>query len=186
MKVEIDVPDRKRAEWVDGVLPLVDETPKDIDEKIKSFEDAYEWCRENEKSTFAYEYDVITHQREKVAPTLSTDIIAYLKLRIIVAALNEGWEPKFEKGEWRWYPWFNLHTKDEYDLLCDEEKSRVVLRSGGGSSAHGGLAYAYADYACSVSYANFGARLAFRNERLTEYAGTQFAALYADLCFKPE
>ena len=186
MKVEIDVPDGKRAEWVDGVLTLVDETPKDIAEKIKSFEDAYEWCRENDKSTLTYEYDVITHQREKVAPALSADIIAYLKLRIIVAALNEGWEPKFEKGEWRWYPWFNLHTKDEYDLLCDEEKSRVVLRSGDNSFADSGLAYANADNACSFSSTSCGARLAFRNERLTEYAGTQFAALYADLCFKPE
>ncbi len=41
-------------------------------------------------------------------------------------------------------------------------RSRVVLRSGSGSVAFGGLAYSYANYACSCSLTGFGARLAFR------------------------
>ena len=41
-------------------------------------------------------------------------------------------------------------------------RSRVVLRSGSYSNAYGGLAYAFANHACSNSHAYYGARLAFR------------------------
>ena len=39
-KIEIEIPEGKKAEWVDGVLTLVDEKPKDITERIKTFDDA--------------------------------------------------------------------------------------------------------------------------------------------------
>ena len=43
MEIRIDVPAGKKAEWVNGVLTLVDETPKDnrpVTERVKTFEDA--------------------------------------------------------------------------------------------------------------------------------------------------
>lgn len=60
------------------------------------------------------------------------DIIAYLKLRVIVAALNDGWKPQFVPGELRWYPWYELISKDEYDAMSEDEKQerRCVGRSG--------------------------------------------------------
>lgn len=39
-KVEIEIPVGKKIEWVNGVLTLVDEKPKDVTERIKTFEDA--------------------------------------------------------------------------------------------------------------------------------------------------
>lgn len=116
------------------------------------------------------------------------DIIAYLKLRVIVAALNDGWKPQFVPGELRWYPWYELISKDEYDAMSEDEKQerRCVGRSYVSASAYGGLVYSYAYYASSTSFADVGSRLAFKSEALAEYAGKQFAELFADFCFIPK
>lgn len=116
------------------------------------------------------------------------DIIAYLKLRVIVAALNDGWKPQFVPGEQRWYPWYELISKDDYEAMSEDEKQecRCVGRSLSDASAYGGLVYSYAYYASSYSYAGSGSRLAFKSEALAEYAGKQFAELFANFCFIPK
>lgn len=116
------------------------------------------------------------------------DIIAYLKLRVIVAALNDGWKPQFVPGELRWYPWYELISKDEYDAMSEDEKQerRCVGRSGSNAYAGGGLVCSFASYASSFSIAVHGSRLAFKSEALAEYAGKQFAELFADFCFIPK
>lgn len=116
------------------------------------------------------------------------DIIAYLKLRVIVAALNDGWKPQFVPGERRWYPWYELISKDEYDAMSEDEKQerRCVGRSNVNAYANGGLVCSYAVYASSSSLAYVGSRLAFKTEALAEYAGKQFAELFADFCFIPK
>ena len=139
-EITIPVPDGKRAEWINGVLTLVDEQKVDnrpVTERIKTFDDA---C-----NALGDEHPLVTQYRLTAAAykgdPMTEDFIAYLKLRIIVAALNEGWEPKFEKGEYRYFPWFYLYTKEQYDELDDEEKGRCVLRSGGSTSAYYGFVY---------------------------------------------
>ena len=116
---------------------------------------------------------------------MTEDFIAYLKLRIIVAALNEGWEPKFEKGECRFFPWFYFYTKEEYDKLDDEEKGRCVLRSGGSMFSSNGFVGCYAYIDDSFSSCSFGSRLAFRTRELAAYACRQFAEEWADFMFNP-
>lgn len=113
------------------------------------------------------------------------DVVAYLKLRIICAALNEGWKPTFDKDEWRYYPWFYLYTQKEYEELDEDEKEecRVVGRSNGNASAGGGLVYASAFYASSTSSTNCGSRLAFKTRELGEYCGKQFIDIWADFLF---
>ena len=121
-------------------------------------------------------------ERVKTYHDAGKDVVAYLQLRIIVAALNEGWEPKFERGEYRWAPWYRLYTKAEMENELDEEERRscrVVGRSGNNASASGGLAYADANVASSSSGAVSGSRLAFKSEELAEYAGKQFIDIYA-------
>lgn len=183
-KVEIEIPVGKVAKWVDGVLTLVDEKPQDVTERIKTFEDALnelEVRAANGDNTAKMLYDDWHN-----VTTDSDDLIAYLQLRIITAALNEGWEPQFTKGERRWYFWYDLITKEQYDKLSDKDKSRVVGRGGGSASAYSGLVCSYASGASSFSVTSLGSRLAFKSEKLAAYAGRQFAEIYADFCFKPK
>lgn len=115
---------------------------------------------------------------------LDADIVAYLKLRIIAAALNEGWEPKFTKDEWRYYPYFYFITKEEYEQLSDEEKGRCVGRSFSDANAVGGLVYAGSSLGSAYSYTHYGVRLAFKTRELAEYAGKQFIDIWANFVFK--
>ena len=111
-KLEIEIPEGKTAVWRNGVLTLIDEPDKDVRERIKTFEDA---CREIGIDSEAW-------NRDKISLGLEPDVLAFLKLRIIVKALNEGWEPQFTEDECRYYPWFVLYTGEEYNRLDEEEK----------------------------------------------------------------
>ncbi len=189
-EITIPVPEGKKPIWDEnGMLKLVDETPEqqhedklfdtsiDIKERVKTFDDACrlvhgktekEWEEENETDKF------------------DPDILAYLKLRIIAKALNEGWEPKFTTDEYRWFPWFVLYTQSEIDKMSEEKRRRVVLRGFVDSGSQGGVACAICDCDSSYAYANFGSRLAFTDEATARYAGQQFTEIWADFVFKPK
>lgn len=175
-KLEIEIPEGKTAVWRNGVLTLIDEPEKEVRERIKTFEDA---CRE-------IGIDAEAWNRDKISLGLEPDVLAFLKLRIIVKALNEGWEPRFTEDECRYYPWFILYTGEEYNKLDEEEKSRVVYRSYPSASALGGVSYALASYGSSYSSAYFGVRLAFKTSELAAYCGRQFLDIWADFVFLPE
>ena len=175
-KIEIEVPNGKKPEWVNGVLTLVDEKPKNVMERIKTFEDA---CNE-------LGIDHNEWMQDKKELGLEADVIAYLKLRIIAAALNEGWKPQFTTDEYRYFPWFCLYTQSEIDEMNEEDKSRVVYRSSNNADANGGVAYANTSYDSSYAHTNIGSRLAFKTRELAEYAGRQFVEIWADYVFKPE
>lgn len=108
---------------------------------------------------------------------MGTDIITYLKLRIITAALNEGWEPQHTMDERRFFPCFTLLTKEGYDMLNDADKKKCV-------SANGAIIYAFAGCYSAVYKAADGARLAYKTRELAKYAGKQFLNLWADFVFK--
>lgn len=175
-KIEIEVPNGKKPEWVNGVLTLVDEKPKNVMERIKTFEDA---CNE-------LGIDHNEWMQDKKELGLEADVIAYLKLRIIAAALNEGWKPQFTTDEYRYFPWFCLYTQSEIDEMNEEDKSRVVYRSSSYAHAGGGVAYAHTYSDSSLTYTCIGSRLAFKTRELAEYAGRQFVEIWADYVFKPE
>jgi len=172
--ITINIPDGKKAEWVNGVLTLVDDKSKDVTERIKTFEDAYNELGEDHPLVKEYCW-----QNDDT----SADLLAYLRLRIICAALNEGWQPKFTENEKRWYPWFYIYTKEELDKMSEEERSRVVGRSSSYSNANGGLVYAIANHASSNSFSDRGSRLTFKSEELAVYCGKQFIDIWTDfLC----
>ena len=115
-EITIPVPDGKRAEWINGVLTLVDEQKVDnrpVTERIKTLADAMEALGQG--NPLVEEYIAV---RDKLR-TDAGELIAYLKLRIIVAALNEGWEPKFTKDEYRYFPCFYFYTKEEWEDKTD-------------------------------------------------------------------
>lgn len=175
-KIEIEVPNGKKPEWVNGVLTLVDEKPQNVMERVKTFKDA---CNE-----LGIEHDKWVQDKKDLG--LEADVIAYLKLRIIAAALNEGWKPQFTTDEYRYFPWFYLYTQSEIDEMSEEEKSRVVYRSHFYANANGGVAFANTYYDSSNTHASVGSRLAFKTRELAEYAGRQFVEIWADYVFKPE
>ncbi len=175
-KIEIEVPNGKKPEWVNGVLTLVDEKPQNVMERVKTFKDA---CNE-----LGIEHDKWVQDKKDLG--LEADVIAYLKLRIIAAALNEGWKPQFTTDEYRYFPWFCLYTQSEIDEMSEEDKSRVVFRSVSNALAYGGVAYANTSYDSSYTSTSIGSRLAFKTRELAEYAGRQFVEIWADYVFKPE
>lgn len=175
-KLEIEIPEGKTAVWRNGVLTLIDEPEKEVRERIKTFEDA---CRE-------IGIDAEAWNRDKISLGLEPDVLAFLKLRIIVKALNEGWEPRFTEDECRYYPWFILYTGEEYNKLDEEEKSRVVYRSYSNANAFGGVSSASSNYDSSNTLASIGVRLAFKTSELAAYCGRQFLDIWADFVFLPE
>lgn len=175
-KLEIEIPEGKTAVWRNGILTLIDEPEKDVRKRIKTFEDA---CRE-------IGIDAEAWNRDKISLGLEPDVLAFLKLRIIVKALNEGWEPQFTEDECRYYPWFILYTREEYNKLDEEEKSRVVCRSFYNAYAFGGVSCADANYDSSYTFAFIGVRLAFKTSELAAYCGRQFLDIWADFVFLPE
>lgn len=153
------------------------EQQKDVRERIKTFEDAYNELGSNHP--FCKAWDSIYQGNENDDCEDIKDIIAYHKLRIIVAALNEGWKPKFTIEEYRHYPYYFFYTKQEYDNLSDVEK-RSCRRANNNANANGDRVFAYEIYSFSKSRSQFGSRLAFKNRELAEYAGKQFIDIYKD------
>lgn len=151
-----------------------------VTSRVRTFNDAIEELGEAHEAVKAYR-DI-----EWKLGKEHKDLLAYLKLRIITEALNEGWKPQFTEGERRWYAWYELLTKEEMDAMSDKEKEerRVVGRAVSSAHAYGGLVYAGAGSVSSSTHR--GSRLAFKSEELAEYAGKQFAEIYADYCFIPE
>ena len=178
--VEIEIPEGKVAKWkeINGVttLVLVDESDKrPVTERIKTFDDAMLATG----MTIPLDDNQLSY--------LPKDVVAYMKLRIIAAALNGLTEdtidefPKFTDDEYRHYPWFYLYTQEQIDKMDEEKKKKLWLF--GGRSAHGaacGLASAYSYYAWSSSRAALSARLAVKSEELARYFGQQFIDIWAD------
>lgn len=145
--------------------------PKDITERVKTFDDAMMIL--GEEHPFVKEW----HLGENLSPELE----AYLQLRVICAALNEGWEPKFTEDEVRWFPWFWLYTQDEINNMDEQEKqARHLISTGDYETESAGFAFAYSNNAPSVSNSDVGSRLCLKSEALAVYCGKQFIDLWAD------
>lgn len=150
---------------------------QDIKDKVKTFDDAVAILGNDNQAVIDY-YAIADK-------TCTEDILAFAKLRVIAEALNEGWKPKFDGDECRYYPWFYIYTKKEYEELDEDEKKdcRVVGRSHGSAFAYGGVVYAGAIYALSTSFASLGSRLAFKTRDLAEYCGKQFIDIWGKFLF---
>ena len=180
--IEIEIPEGIVAKWVDGVHTLIDEKPQDVTERIKTFVDA---CRElGSDHPFLKAYDdYLFHIHQDNMNDY--DLVAYLQLRIITAALNEGWDPQFTKGEYRWCVWCERITKEQYDKLSVKNSTCVVCRGGSYAKLYCGLVYVGSLNPSPDSNAVCGSRLVFKSKKLAAYAIRQFTEIYADFCFKP-
>lgn len=163
----------------DGVLDCL----LPITERVKTFEDA---CKVLNGRAEAGDEDaaLLLADYESNADNIKTSgIVAFMKLCIIAAALNEGWKPQFTNDEYRWYPWFTLWTEEELKGKSEQWKKDHALWLCGGNSYAGatcGLASAYSDHAWSSSSSYISARLAVKSKELAVYFGKQFISIWAD------
>jgi len=153
-----------------------------VTERIKTFEDA---CRElGEKHSLVQAYRQLLETatcEDYMRETFGADMVSYMKLRIICAALNEGWEPQFTEDEVRWFPWFWLYTQDEINNMDEQEKqARHLISTGDYETEYAGFASAYSNSAPSATYTYIGSRLCLKSEALAVYCGKQFIDLWAD------
>ena len=141
---------------IKGVLTAIfgEDQEKDnrpVIERVKTFEDAVKELGDNHPLVKIYDTITNEYSEHEMKP-----VVDYIKVCIIVAALNEGRVPQFVDGEKRWYPWFWLYTNKEMAEMDEAKRAtcRVVGRSN--SSAN-------------------------RTEELDEYAGKQFIEEYYQL-----
>ena len=152
--------------------------PKDIRDRIKTFDDSFHALGDKHELVKDYKNLIVCY-------SLPKDIIAYAKLRIIAEALNEGWKPKFDGYECRYYPWFYIYNTKEYERLGEDEKKecRVVGRSSSNAVAGGGVVFVGVGGASSYSDAGYGSRLSFKTREIAEYFGKQFIDIWAEFLF---
>ncbi|MCA4468156.1 hypothetical protein [Bacteroides xylanisolvens] len=180
--VTFDTTGKKYVIEAEHIEAAVDNRP--ITERVKTLEDAIAVLGEDH--TLVRQYHLYEQQMNGNEDDMR-DLTAFLKLRIITAALNQGWSPDWTNSdEWKYYPWFCLYTEDEYNDLDADDKERccrVVGRSYVDANANGGLVCADASIASSYSGASYGSRLAFKTRELALYAGKQFVDLWCDFVF---
>ena len=154
---------------------------QDIKDKVKTFEDAVAFL--GDEHPLVAQFRVIESSFKEAENNLH--LFAYARLVIIAEALNEGWNPKFDGDECRYYPWFYIFSKREYEELDEDEKKecRVVGRSSNNAVAYGGVVYAFAYVASSNADSPYGSRLAFKTRELAEYCGKQFIDIWERFLF---
>ena len=147
-----------------------------VTERIKTFEDACAELGEYHPCVAAW------NEYKNKSNTEAADITAYIKLRIICAALNEGWKPQFAEDEYRWYPWFHLYKQEEIDKKDDDWKQKCALISTGDyETEFDGFTNAGSVDTLSDTASPVGSRLCLKSEALSTYCGKQFIQLWADL-----
>lgn len=168
--IQIKVPEGK-TNFV--AVDKVDNRP--VTERIKTFEDAMQ------ATGMKLPLD------ENQLSCLPKDVVAYMKLRIIAAALNELEEetldefPKFTIDEWRRYPFFGLYTKAEIGNISEEKnKSLFMFLSKSKYNSYCCIAPDDLYNVNANSDVTFTARLAVKSQKLAFYFGTQFIDIWAD------
>lgn len=158
---------------VEKVLPRSILCSADIRDRVRTFPDACEVIGLGHEFVKAYAATRFSlHDL-----TDECDVLAYLRLRIIVCALNEGWDSRQDIDYKGFGPHYVAVESDYYENLSNEEKERCVELAPDIDSM-----YPYAMVkATRVCYGN---PLALRAPELAVYAGMQFAKEYYALLFR--
>ena len=165
--------DKNTCKLLEGIFGADTFRPKDVKDRIKTFEDAINELGEGHK--FVVDYTALK------GSTLSNDVIAYLKLRIISDALNEGWQPQFTQYEYRYFPWFCLYTKREIEQMPEDRRKGLCLWGGFvGYGSHCGLGCSRSVIDSSLSGTSCVASLTLKTRELAIYSGKQFIDIWKD------
>lgn len=173
-KAALKIADGNCKEMLLALFPQLREEEEQcpITERVKTFEDALK-----ELKPFR---PLVKEYKALCKEDVTENMIAYSRLCIVTAALNEGWTPQFVKGECRYFPYFHLYSKEDISRMSEEQKSLVDFRSCNSAYAYGGVLWTGEGYGSAYVNASIGSRFAFKTKELAEYAGKQFIDLYAD------
>ena len=136
---------KKQREWIE----------KPITERIKTFTDAVEELGSEHPLVKQY---MAANGNE----AFTRNTIAYMKLLIVAAALNEGWFPDLLNKDMRWYPWYSIIPRSE------------------NSWSRCSLAYAASYAAWPNSSADCSAILAVKSKEISDYFGNQFIDIWEE------
>ena len=182
-KIEIEIPEGKVAEWkeINGVttLVMVDEVDnRPVTERIKTFEDARKEVRRLAEGGNEVLANLLCDYESNADNILTKSTLAYMKLCIIAAALNDGLEHQLTKEKYRYYPCFYQYKQEEIDRMDDEKKEIWLRGSHYGYGSNCGIAYSH----CAWSHAQsvLSARLAVKSDEMAVYFGKQFIDIWAD------
>jgi len=118
--------------------------PKDIKERIKNFDDVL------------IENGIDIEDFNNSLDGFSKDEIAYVKVKQIVKAFNEGWVPDWtNSNQYKYVPWFKMGSPS-------------------------GVGFSYVDYGNWFSVSSVGSRLCFKSADLAKHAGKIFEDIYKD------
>lgn len=148
------------AQWINGKLVITNHY-----ESIKTFNDAYEALGKTHRLCLDY-----NSRPSGCSPALK----AFLVLRIVVAALNNGWTPKSNDNSWM--PVFYIVPEVKLDGYSESEREKMIKVQHGDKIDYIEI-YAISESRQSV---NGSYELALKNEELTKYCAKQFSSLWLD------
>ena len=117
--------------------------------KIKTFNDA---CKALKLKPTLPNVSALPKKHQKA-------LLAHYQLIIIAEALNEGWQPNWNNGESKYYPWFEIKANEKNPS---------------------GFGFSTTHCVYWRTLADVGSRLCFKSNKLALYAGKQFEKLYKD------
>ena len=105
------------------------------------------------------------------------DVLAYIKLRIITAAINGDWQADFGENNVRYYPTAYIYSKKEYEKIAFDKADLVV------GNVYNNDSFAIIEpNKCSGTH-TIPDTLAFANYEQAVCAISKFKGLYADYFF---
>ena len=158
---------------VEKVVPRRFLVPENICERVRMFNEACDEIGEDHEfvRTYAATFLAIKDRHEY------QDVLSYLRLRIIVCALNEGWDSRQDMDKNGYGPHYMLLDNEEYKTLStfDKEMCVELWVDADGVPQHAKVGV------CKLCPGN---ALAIRTPELARYAGFQFAREYFSLLFR--
>ena len=164
-KEDIDARIETLQEELEELKKQRERIEKPITERIKTFDDAVD--------ELGIEHPLVKqYMAANGNEAFTRNTIAYIKLQIVAAALNEGWFPDFQIKEKLWAPIFKIHAGDEIDDISPDATYLF--------GAPCGIASVNSHYAWSYALSPISARLAVKSEEISDYFGNQFIDIWAE------
>lgn len=178
-KIEIEVPDGKKAVWENGAIKFVPEEPHW--KSITTFIDAFYYVRNYLPEC----EDLLTSYNKTIADSYEYSIVCY---RIVVAALTNNEKRHLTTGD-KWYPTVQFCLPKDKNNCCGSVLIGTIESEGTRYSVVGGIAYCsgcagFGDFYLSNGVSHSFAAIGFRSvssKEIAQHISTYFGKLLFDV-----